>query len=629
MKKILIASIALAVFASSCIEDSRNNFMVEDSLSLVYDEQVVPVSVYAGSCTVSVLKSGKGSKPAVVTLGVSSEALTAFNAENSTSYTAISSSSYSFESPTVSINKDEMTGQVKIEWDPETLQPALNGGLSVIPVVITEASLEINQKRNLVLINVLNSEVGLASSGSTSVASEDPNENIELQVKVVLDFPLPEDLSLSFKVDPSLIAAYAAEKGLDAIAPFAGYVRFPDKIVSIPAKSSDVFFTLTLKNSELFQSNGKMKSFNTIVAPIVITSTSLPGVAISDKVYYLVIKSPFAGASVSRVWGKYSTDHPWAQDYGLPAGADRTMTLDANWVYLPYAVGGDVAKITAISVNDPDNTKLVNCTGFESNTITTACVRVIDKGDGTTMLTASGAGGDNFAFYSWENGIDSAPRVDVLQCTWRRGGDRYEFHGTWADGTVYAHAYQGTFSTRYEVKNGQFTKKDRTLVDVPFTGFGGIYKHPDYDQMVFASADSSAFVTALSTTHKAGDGQDIHDMQYEKYATGKLTYGYRPFTFNGEKYIAFTTIDKNEYNKPDFLRARLVIVADKGGFKASLDPDNMDIVYQAPLQGEDFESNAFDAPAVMQGDCAVCVLSNKVLIAASFQGIGLSLFKME
>ena len=629
MKKILIASIALAVLASSCIEDSRNNFMVEDSLSLVYDEQVVPVSVYAGSCTVSVLKSGKGSSPATVSLGVSSEALSTFNAENGTSYTAISSSSYSFESASVSIKAEEMTGKVKIEWDPKTLQPALNGALSVIPVVITEGSLEVNQNRNLVLVNILNSEVGLASSGSTAVASEDSSQDLEIQVKVSLDFPLPEDLSVYFDTDNSLVAAYAAEKGLDAIAPYAGYVRFPDKVVSIPAKSSDIFFTLTLKNSVLFEGNGKMKNFNTIVAPIKITGTSLSGVAISDKIYYLVVKSPFAGASVSRVWGKYSTSHLWAEDYGLPSGADRNLALDANWIYLPYAVGGDVAKITAVSVNDPSTTKLVNTEGFSSNVITTACVRVVDKGDGTTILTATGANPDNFAFYSWENGIDAAPRLDLLQCTWRRGGDRFELHGTWADGMLYVHAYQGTFSTRYEIKNGQFTKTDRTLVDVPFTGFGGLYKHPDYDQMVFASADTSAFMTPLTTSHKAGDGQDIYDMAVEKYPNGKLSYGYRPFTFKGDKFIAFTTIDKDDAGNPDFLRARLVIVADKGGFKASLDPDNMDIVYQAPLQGEDFESEAFEAPTVLQGDCAVCVLSNKVLIAAGFQGIGLSLFKME
>lgn len=629
MKKILFVSIVLSVLAVSCIEDSRNNFMVEDALSLVYDEPVVPVSVYAGSCTISVLKSGKGTTPASATLGVSTEALDAYNAENSTSYTPISSSSYSFASSSITIKAEEMTGKVQIEWDPKTLQPALNGGLSVIPVVITDASLDINQKRNLVLVNVLNSEVGLASSGSTAVASEDPLEDLEIQIKVALDFPLPEDLNVNFDVDPSLIAAYAAEKGLDAIAPFAGYVRFPDKVVSIPAKSSDIFFTLTLKNSVLFDSNGKMKNFNTIVAPIKITGASISGVSISDRVYYMVVKSPFSGASVSRIWGKYSSTHLWSEDYGLPSGADRTMTLDADWVYLPYSVGGDVAKITAISVGDPETTKLVNCTGFKSNTITTACVRVIDKGDGTTMLTASGANGDSFAFYSWEDGIDNAPKCTELQCTWRRGGDRYEIHGTWADGTLYAHSYQGTFSTRYEIKNGQFTKTDRTLVDVPFTGFGGIYKHPDYDQMIFASADTSAFVTALSTTHKAGDGQDIHDMQYEKYPGGRLTFGYRPFTFKGDKFIAFTTMDKTEAGQPDVLRARLVIVSDKGGFKASLEADNMDIVYQAPLQGEDFESEAFEAPSVMQGDCAVCVLSNKVLIAASFQGIGLSVFKME
>ena len=628
MKKIILA-IATLVLAASCIEDSRNNFMVEDSLSLVYDEQVIPVSVYSGSYTVSVLKAGKGTKEATATLGVSAEALNAYNTENGTSYTAIAPSSYSFEGTTVQLKADDLTGGLKIEWNPETMYPALNGALSVIPVVITEASLDVNPKRNLVLINLLNSEISLPSSGSTVVAKENKDEDVEVQLKIALDFPLPEDLNVTLDVDNSLIAAYNAEKGIEGIAPYNGYIRFPDKVITIPAKSSDTFCTITLKNSALFDGSGKMKDFTSIVAPIKIIAVSRTGVAIAGSVFYLVVKSPFAGATVSRVWGKFSPAHPWAEDYGLPSGADRNLALDANWIYLPYAVGSDVAKITAISVSDPSNTMLVNCEGFQSNVITTACVRVVDKGDGTTMLTASGANTNSFAFYSWPNGVDKAPKLEELECTWRRSGDRYEFHGTWADGMLYTHSYQGTFSTRYEVKNGEFTKKERTLVDVPFNGFGGLYKHPDYDQMVFASSDTSAFMTPLATSHKAGDGQDIYDMAVESFPGASMTYGYRAFTYKEDKYIAFTTIDRDDTPDPTMLRARLVIVRDKGGFKASLDPDNMDVFYEAPLQGEDFESEACAAPTAIQGDCAVCVLKNKVLIAASFQGIGLSLFKME
>ena len=72
-----------------------------------------------------------------------------------------------------------------------------------------------------------------------------------------------------------------------------------------------------------------------------------------------------------------------------------------------------------------------------------------------------------------------------------------------------------------------------------------------------------------------------------------------------------------------------MIVKDKGGFKASLNPDEMDIVYEAPLQGEDKTDIAIAEPMSLQGDCAVCVLPDKVYIAAGFQGIGLILFKME
>ncbi len=637
MKKLIITSIAVLALAASCIEDSRNNFMVDDTLSLVFDEQVVPVSVHAGGFDVTVLKAGKGTQAATATLSVSQESLDTYNTENETSYKPLSASAYSFESNSVSFKAEDMTARARLEWDPSTVISALSGKSSVIPVKLEEGSLSINEKRNFILVNILNTTVGFASTGATVSAKEDPNENVEVQFKISLDTPLPSDLSVMVAADKSLIPAYSASTGIAFSEAPDGLFSLPAEGYTVPKGQTDVFFSLPIKNSALFD-GGTMKNFYAILVPLKITSTSTKGVVISDQVYYLRINNP-AALSFSRLWGKYSLDKLWTEEYGLPSGSDRNLTTDGNWVYLPCAVApsaGGTPTITAISVLDPSVTMKVNCEGMVASTITSACVRIIDKGDGKHMLTATSAEANNFSFYAWENGIDKAPTVTSLQCTWRRSGDRYEFHGTWADGMLYSHSYQGTFSTRYKVTGGKFEKTDRTLVNAPYTGFGGHYKHPDNAEMLFASSDTSAFVTMTGTTYKAGDGQDVYDMTATPYVGGRMSFGYRCFTYKGEKYIAYTAAELEDgvledgvTPGPSMKRARLVIVKDKGGFKASLDGDNKEIIFEAPIQGESFEDVASSAASTAQGDCSVFVLSDKVIIAAGFQGLGVSVFKLE
>lgn len=638
MKKILVY-IASALCLASCIEDSRNSNMVPDSVSLVFEETVVPVSLYAGTQEISVLKSGKGSSAAWAKVGFSSEGLARYNADdrNDGKYKELSSSLVSFSTDKVDFQASDIRKLLSVSWNVSDMVKEVAGDDYVVPVGILGSDLTVNEGRDLILLNILNSTAAFASTGSTVVAKETASENGELTLKLKLDHPMPIDLNVRMAMENTLVAAYNAEKGTDYGAAPMGFVQFPSEGVLIPAGASDVFATLTLKTSALFGPDGKMSDFRTLVVPIKIIGTSVDGVKKSDAAYYLLVNNPNAGASFSRMWGRYSTDgHLWMTDYDLPSGADRDFAMDSDWIYLPYSVGGSTAKITAVSITDPETTKLVNCTGFKTATITTACVRVIDKGDGTPMLIASGAGENEFPFYAWENGIDNPPTVFTLECTWRRGGDRIEFHGTWADGTLYTHAYQGVFTTSYKVSGGQFVKTTRTLVDVPYTGFGGFYLYPGQDQMVFASSDASAFVTITGTTHKAGDGQDIYDTAREEFAGADMTFGYNVFTYRGDKYIAYTAIDKMDQLKEDgisyyttYQRGRLVVVKDKGGFKASLDGENKDIVFEAPIQGEDFALMAPAPPVSLQGDCAVRVFPDKVIIAAGVQGMGLSVFKME
>ena len=633
----------------SCIEDSRNNNMVPDSVSLVFDEVVVPVSVYSGAKEISVLKSGKGTSPAWAKVGFSSEGLAKYNADdrNDATYKELASNLVRFSTDKVDFQPSDVRQLLSVSWTVDDMVKAISGDDYVVPVGLLGSDITVNEGRDLILLNILNSTASFASSGSTVVAKETAAENGELTLKFKLDHPMPVDLAINFAVDNSLAEAYNAEKGTNYGTVPSGYVQIPAEGAVIPAGASDVFITLTLKNSALFGSNGQMSDFRTLVAPIKITGTSVDGVKKSSDAYYLLVNNPYAGASFSRIWGRYSTaGHLWMTDYGLPSGGDRDFAMDNQWVYLPYSVGGSVARITAISINDPETTKLVNCEGFKTATITTACVRVIDKGNGTKMLIASGAGEGNFPFYAWENGIDNPPTVFNLECTWRRGGDRIEFHGTWADGILYTHAYQGRFTTRYKITDGAFVSTEdgsyhgtsRTLVDMKAsdTGFGGFYKYPGQDQMVFATSDVSAFITLLDTYNDPGDGQKAWETAREEFAGADMTYGYNVFDYRGDRYIAYTAVDKMDQLKEDGInyytskqRARLVVVKDKGGFKASLVGDNKDIVFEAPIQGESFEDMAPEPPMSVQGDCAVSVFSDRVIIAAGVQGLGLSVFKME
>lgn len=649
MKKNILRHSFLTVLAAAtlqgCIEDSRENYMVDDTISLAFDEQVIPVSAYEGSYTVTVLKAGKGKRSAWAELKQGSEELATWNAdgENDATYSEISSSLVSFSQKRVTFSEKDVRATVEVSWDPRQVVPVLTGEDQVIPVAISGSDLSVNPDRGLILLNILNSSVSFASTGSTVTAREMPGENNEVSVKLRLDHPLPEDLTIRFSADNSLVDTYNAEKGTEYVASPDGLV--PEVSAVIPAGASDVFATLKLDNSKLWE-GGEMMHFRTMVIPLRIKGTSLDGVILSDAAYYLLVNNPNAGASYSRVWGLYSPSTLWTQAYGLPSGADRNLALDQDWVYLPYAVGGATARITALSLDDPETTKTVNTTGFTTATITSACVRVIDKGDGTQMLVASGAGENTFPFYAWENGIDNPPTVFTLECTWRRGGDRFEFHGSWKDGILYVHAYQGRFATRYKVVDGQFVSTDdgrfngtkRALVDMTAgdTGFGGFHAYPGQDQMVFTTSDVSAFITMKGSYNDPGDGQKAWETAREDFPGADMTWGYRVFTFQGEKYIAYTQIDKNDGLKEDGVtafttkqRARLVIVKDKGGFKASLLGDNKDIVFEAPLQGENFEDIAAAPPASAQGDCAVIVVGSKVYIAAGVQGIGVSLFKIE
>lgn len=630
MKRMFILLSFAAMLVLSCIPDERDNYMVSDSLSLVYARAVTEVSVYDGSCTVTVEKAGKGKSSAVAKLSLSAEALAAYNEANGTAYVKVPDThGVVLSEETLRFGVSDVRKTITVSWDKDKCS-LLEGDNYVIPVEVISGTdgINVNAKRSLLLLNVLRSSVSFAMDGSKVVAKKNAAENGELNVKINLDRPLAEDLTVNCVVDNAFIPVYNATY-------LKGYVAAPDGLVEIDnstavigAGAYDTQMKLVIHTDKLFGTGGVMTDFSTYLVPLKIGTVSKSGVGISDKIYYLRIRSPFAAPTFERIWGLYSKNgKAWTDAYSLlDDGVDRSLALDDKYLYVPYCKGGSVARIVAISLTDPASTKEVNTEGFKTNTITSACVRVIDKGNGTGMLTACGANESKFMFYAWENGIDAPPTVFELGCTWRRHGDRYEFNGTWKKGQLWVHSYQGTFSSYYEVENGGFVKvknKDFLLVDIPYEGFGGVYWYPGSDEMLFASTNAGAYLKLTGEDHVA-DVFIVLETTKTAFPEARYSYGYHYFKFNGVEYIAFVRFDPDD----TFKRARLVVVQAKGSFASSLGT-NETIVYEAPLQGENFTDISVLEAGNKQADCAVYLSSDNVLIAAGAQGIGVSLFNLE
>ena len=88
MWKLLIAGLFASAALAGC-EDNRNNFMVDDTLSFVNEEQYAGVSVYNGKYEFAILKNGKGQQSAKALLSVSETALAEYNAANGTNYAVL------------------------------------------------------------------------------------------------------------------------------------------------------------------------------------------------------------------------------------------------------------------------------------------------------------------------------------------------------------------------------------------------------------------------------------------------------------------------------------------------------------------------------------------------------------
>lgn len=343
--------------------------------------------------------------------------------------------------------------------------------------------------------------------------------------------------------------------------------------------------------------------------------------------------------TVERVWGLYPADYP--AGIGIAEGnRDRAAAMDEENVYVVEANVTNYG-IKAVSIADPTKVKNVNVTGVDGGTFKTACVRTIYSTTlkkhvllACSLVTGSG---EAFKIYSWENGIDNAPTV---QLTWnvgnnRRFGDFFTVTGTWEDGHIWLRNNQPdmdhdcNLTAQFPIKNGVVTQQWPNAFRNGYGGSKGagsiyFYQHGTAPCVLITDAIGMFFNINDTAGEEWGNGDDV--------SAWKNIFGITPFEFNGEKYIAYLKM----YN---LARGWLTIIKDvngtASGFKDTLikGKEAENIVFQGAVQLNS-DTPSTDTTGTGQysnftsGSCSVIEKEDCVLIMGHQQNVGLALFKM-
>ena len=212
MWKLLIAGLFASAALAGC-EDNRNNFMVDDTLSFVNEEQYAGVSVYNGKYEFAILKNGKGQQSAKALLSVSETALAEYNAANGTNYAVLPANCYKLSSSTIGFSDGDTRKFVEVTWDDAAIFALGEGTEYAIPLELTTVNdaLAVDANRNVKIINPKRASIGMEKELATPFHPTATHEEITFDGNIVLDNAITTmDLTVNYAIDNSPSTAPAA-----------------------------------------------------------------------------------------------------------------------------------------------------------------------------------------------------------------------------------------------------------------------------------------------------------------------------------------------------------------------------------------------------------------------------------
>ena len=207
MWKLLIAGLFASAALAGC-EDNRNNFMVDDTLSFVNEEQYAGVSVYNGKYEFAILKNGKGQQSAKALLSVSETALAEYNAANGTNYAVLPANCYKLSSSTIGFSDGDTRKFVEVTWDDAAIFALGEGTEYAIPLELTTVNdaLAVDANRNVKIINPKRASIGMEKELATPFHPTATHEEITFDGNIVLDNAITTmDLTVNYAIDNSLV----------------------------------------------------------------------------------------------------------------------------------------------------------------------------------------------------------------------------------------------------------------------------------------------------------------------------------------------------------------------------------------------------------------------------------------
>ena len=672
MKKVAIIALTAALL-TGCFPDDRNNFMVDDSFGFSAKETLMQASVHTGNCQVGIVKNGKGQQKGSIRINRNSEdylpLLEAYNKANNTSYEAVMGSLVEIPAPTLAFDVDDVVKNLTVTWDPELMARFIGNSKNyVIPLLLESDDLTVNDGRQLQLVRLNRSGVVLSQTLQARTIErkrvEAPDAALKEEIKLDLNLINPiKNVSISFPVvaDPSLVETFNESQEVTYTAAPEGLITLKANKVTIPAGEQGATFEIVLDKSLLLE-GGKLKDFPPYCMPIRVKEDGIEaargedafdiqGLEYGNMVTYVTVSPARKGISVVlREWGKYSEEQAWYSYLdGFAAGADRTIAMDKDYVYVAHSNG--TPAIYALSRSTGDFVKKLDVSPAEGNgcTFPVSCVRMVPGEDGKDILTfcsLKGEAAQHLFVYAYTQGIDAKP-VQILDFLldkkpapgvndFRRYGDRYTVKGTWQDGELWFHTWHPDGAKRgktvvFTLKGGAITNPDDPksyLID----GTEGDENAAIRDVVLYPGWED-VMVTRFNAAgifHNTQDGSDNGWLKWNKtedMADFALTYGYNFFEFHDARFIAYMQLDAAGGST-----GRLVIVKDEGtnpaDFPAQLKAQAGRLEY--PIQNaESFEVESSVSASSSLGDCTVCEVDGNTYIAVLMQGGGLSVFQLQ
>lgn len=351
-------------------------------------------------------------------------------------------------------------------------------------------------------------------------------------------------------------------------------------------------------------------------------------------------EKPELSFNIERVWGFYSTTETewWAGIAdgfkGSWFGGDTSIAMDDEYIYIPF--GTATPGVYKVNIKTQEISTLP-VDGISGGTYPTSCARMvkntdpsINNGKDILLVGNLALSGEPLKFYAYVNGTENAPEVVYNLDAARRFGDKFTVSGTWQSGIIWLRSNQDnpleavipinagklqTWIDAYRITN----EDDNCISEISWYPVSDNTK-ADYCLMSTTSDSGVHLMTGCTTAGAA--------TEYAVYPALAKTFGYNFFEYDGEKYIAWTSL-KNGNSKP-----RLQIIKGDGSSLVTLDAAlanyEKNLIAEFALSNEENDLNKGGNEASKTlCDCAVRVIGDEVYIAALGEECGLSLIKIS